>query len=165
MRTSELSGRCLLLLCTLAAWACTNGETRTLPTPAPSPTPSASGVVRAAEEPAFDSTATGTASASSRSCVPDGGFDDVLERWSCCSGVVVPGTVVCLRAEDHGTTWDSCLQICGSRLVGGCVPAGGFDDVDESTSCCNRRAVPGSARCLNPADFGTSWRSCVQICA
>lgn len=98
-------------------------------------------------------------------CVADGGFDDTLDRWSCCSGIVVPGTVVCIRPEDHGGTWDSCLQVCGTRLVGGCVPPGGIDDKGESTSCCSGRTIPGSTRCLNPADFGTTWRSCVHLCA
>lgn len=98
-------------------------------------------------------------------CVADGGFDDTLDRWSCCSGIVVPGTVVCIRPEDHGGTWDSCLQVCGTRLVGGCVPPGGIDDKGESTSCCSGRTIPGSTRCLNPADFGTTWRTCVHLCA
>jgi hypothetical protein len=98
-------------------------------------------------------------------CVEDGGFDDVLDRWGCCSGVVVVGSVVCLRPEDRGGTWDRCIQICGSRLVGGCVPRGGFDDILEGTRCCSHRSVPGSVRCLDPGDYGTTWRSCVHRCA
>ncbi len=98
-------------------------------------------------------------------CVADGGFDDTLDRWSCCSGIVVPGTVVCIRPEDHGGTWDSCLQVCGTRVVGGCVPPGGIDDKGESTHCCSGRTITGSTRCLNPADFGTNWKSCVHLCA
>jgi eukaryotic-like serine/threonine-protein kinase len=98
-------------------------------------------------------------------CVPDGGVDDTLTRTSCCSGTAIAGTTVCLDRRDRGTTWTSCLQFCGTRLVGGCVPAGGVDDTLAGTACCSGRSVPGSTRCLDPADYGTTWKSCVQTCA
>jgi hypothetical protein len=96
-------------------------------------------------------------------CVPDGSVDDTLGMWSCCSGVAVSGSTVCTRPSDFGTTWQSCRHICGSALVNGCVPAGGWDDTLGLTHCCGS-AVPGSTWCLDPADFGTDWKSCVQKC-
>lgn len=98
-------------------------------------------------------------------CVPDGGVDDTLNRTDCCSGVAVGGSTVCLNERDWGTSWQSCAQFCGSRLAGSCVPSGGIDDTLGRTDCCSRRAVHGSTRCLNPADYGSSWRTCVQTCA
>lgn len=97
-------------------------------------------------------------------CVPDGGVDDTLSSTSCCSGVAVTGSTYCLNPADWGTTWASCYQICGTPLVGGCVPSGGIDDTLTNTSCCSGSAVPGSTRCLNPADYGGSWTTCVQTC-
>ncbi len=47
----------------------------------------------------------------------------------------------------------------------GCIPPGGTDDVLYQTSCCSGQAVPGSTWCNNPADWGTTWASCYQICA
>lgn len=142
-----------LLLTTVLATACSRVDAD----PVHAELPAAAGARPTAARPATSGPPAG--------CVEDGGFDDVLDRWSCCSGVVVVGTVVCVRPEDRGGTWDSCIQICGTRLVGGCVPAGGFDDILESTKCCNGSSVPGSGRCLDPADYGTSWRSCVHKCA
>jgi hypothetical protein len=46
-----------------------------------------------------------------------------------------------------------------------CVPSGGTDDVLYETDCCSGQAVPGSTSCANPADWGTTWESCTQICA
>lgn len=93
-------------------------------------------------------------------CVPDGGVDDALSNTSCCSGVAVQGSSVCLNGSDLST----CRQICGTPLVGGCVPSGGIDDIKSLTSCCSGASVPGSAFCLDPADYGTDWISCTQIC-
>lgn len=98
------------------------------------------------------------------SCIADGGIDDTLTRTSCCSGVAVSGSTVCAVAADRNTTWTSCSHICGTPLVNGCVPSGGVDDVLFLTSCCSFQAVPGSTWCLDPADSGTDWASCVQTC-
>lgn len=98
------------------------------------------------------------------SCIPDGGVDDTLSNTSCCSGTAVSGSTYCLNPADYGTTWTSCYQICGTQLVGGCVPSGGVDDTLSITSCCSGVAVSGSTRCLNPADYGTTWASCIQTC-
>lgn len=46
-----------------------------------------------------------------------------------------------------------------------CVPSGGTDDTLYRTNCCSGQAVPGSTWCDNPADWGTTWESCHQICA
>jgi hypothetical protein len=46
-----------------------------------------------------------------------------------------------------------------------CIPPGQLDDVLYNTDCCTGRAVPGSTSCANPADYGTTWASCTQICA
>lgn len=46
-----------------------------------------------------------------------------------------------------------------------CIPPGGTDDVLYNTHCCSGQAVPGSTSCANPADYGTTWASCTQICA
>jgi len=96
------------------------------------------------------------------SCIPNGGVDDTLSNTSCCSGVAVSGSTYCLNAADYGTTWASCYQICGTPLVGGCVPSGGIDDTLSNTSCCSGAAVSGSTRCLNPADYGGSWATCIR---
>jgi hypothetical protein len=45
-----------------------------------------------------------------------------------------------------------------------CIPDGGFDDTLGVTSCCSGFAVSGSTVCTNPADFGTTWASCNQVC-
>lgn len=97
-------------------------------------------------------------------CIPDGGFDDTLGRTSCCSGFAVNGSTVCSNPADFGTTWASCSHVCGTAPVNGCIPSGGWDDTLSSTHCCSFQAVPGSTRCLDPSDFGTDWRSCVQQC-
>jgi tetratricopeptide (TPR) repeat protein len=97
-------------------------------------------------------------------CVPDGGFAEVL-KTSCCSGVVVDGTTVCSNPEEWGGAWRDCRQVCGSRLVNGCVPPGAVDDVLEMTDCCSGVSVNNSFRCLNPADAYTTWRTCVHTCA
>ncbi len=98
------------------------------------------------------------------SCIPDGSVDDTLGRWSCCSGYAVSGSTVCTVASDFGTTWQSCRHVCGTAPVNGCIPSGGTDDTLSKTFCCSHAAVPGSTWCLNPADYGTSWASCVQTC-
>ncbi|HET9625812.1 MAG TPA: hypothetical protein VFP84_30825 [Kofleriaceae bacterium] len=98
------------------------------------------------------------------SCIPDGGFDDVLGQTSCCSGFAVAGSTVCINPADFGTTWASCSQVCGTAPVNGCIPSGGWDDTLGNTTCCSGQAVPGSTRCLDPSDFGTDFKSCVQQC-
>jgi hypothetical protein len=104
--------------------------------------------------------------ASANFCVKDGGFDDTLYQSSCCSGVAVHNSTVCANPADYGTTWASCSQICGTQPTSqGCIPDGGVDDTLYSTDCCSGRAVTGSTTCLNPADYGTTWASCVQVCA
>ncbi len=110
-----------------------------------------------------DAWATGT-DAERRLCVPDGGADDTLLATDCCSGVSVRGSTVCAVATDFGTSWSSCKHVCGSLPVT-CIPAGGVDDTLELTHCCSGTAVPGSTHCLDPADFGATWRTCVQTCA
>ena len=106
-----------------------------------------------------------TASTSQQvSCIPDGGVDDTLGVTSCCSGFAVSGSTVCTNPADFGTTWASCQQVCGTAPVNGCIPSGGWDDTLFNTSCCSGQAVPGSTWCLNPNDFGTTWKSCVQQC-
>jgi hypothetical protein len=97
-------------------------------------------------------------------CVPDGGFAETLGR-PCCSGVTVGGTTLCSDPKDWGATWRTCRHVCGSRLVNGCVPSGGIDDLLGLTDCCRGSSASGSVRCLNPADYGTTWRTCVQTCA
>jgi serine/threonine protein kinase/tetratricopeptide (TPR) repeat protein len=97
-------------------------------------------------------------------CVPDGGFADTLKQ-SCCSGVIAGGTTVCRDPFQWGKLWRTCRHVCGSRLVNGCVPSGGITDTLWLTDCCSVTAVRGSTRCLNPADEGTTWRSCVHTCA
>lgn len=46
-----------------------------------------------------------------------------------------------------------------------CIPNGGVDDTLGRTHCCSGQAVQGSTWCTNPADYGTTWESCYQICA
>ena len=46
-----------------------------------------------------------------------------------------------------------------------CIPDGGVDDTLYRTNCCSGYAEPGSTWCENPADWGTTWESCYQICA
>jgi hypothetical protein len=107
--------------------------------------------------------AAASARGASRACIPDGGVDDTLDRTDCCSGVAVAGSTVCAEPADFGTSWSSCRQVCGSRPVS-CIPAGGVDDTLDGTDCCTGAAVPGSTRCLDGADWGTTWRSCFQTC-
>jgi len=100
-------------------------------------------------------------------CVSDGGWDDTLYQTSCCSGVAVSGTTSCFNAADYGSSWASCIHICGTQLVpdpygGYCVPSGGIDDTLSNTSCCSGAAVSGSTHCLDPRDYGTSWRTYIQ---
>lgn len=97
-------------------------------------------------------------------CVPDGSVDDTLGMWSCCSGFAVSGSTVCTNPADFGTTWTSCRHVCGTAPVNGCIPSGGWDDTLSITRCCSFQAVPGSTWCLDPADYGTDWKSCVQKC-
>lgn len=98
------------------------------------------------------------------SCIPDGGVDDVNSNTSCCSGAAVAGTIYCTNPADYGTTWASCNHICASVGAGGCAGSGGVDDTGGSTSCCSGAAVSGSTRCLNPADYGGTYASCVHTC-
>jgi len=101
---------------------------------------------------------------SAPACIPDGGIDDTLGQTSCCSGYAVNGSTVCTNPGDYGTTWASCNHVCGTAPVNGCIPSGGIDDTLSSTSCCSGQAVAGSTWCLNPADWGGTWASCVQVC-
>jgi hypothetical protein len=60
----------------------------------------------------------------------------------------------------------ACLPLTvGSAKAADCIPPGGIDDTLGRTDCCSGRAVPGSTYCINPADYGTTWASCSQICA
>ncbi len=97
-------------------------------------------------------------------CVPSGSWDDTLSQNSCCSFTAVSGSTKCFNAADYGTTWASCIHVCGTALVGGCVPSGGIDDTLSLTRCCSGAAVGGSTHCLDPRDYGTTWKSCVQTC-
>lgn len=97
-------------------------------------------------------------------CVPSGSVDDTLYETGCCSGYAVHGSTVCDDPADYGGTWESCNHICGTRPVNGCIPSGGIDDTLYSTRCCSGAAVPGSTWCLDPADFGGDWSSCIQVC-
>ena len=96
-------------------------------------------------------------------CVPDGGVAEPF-RHPCCSGVIAGGTTFCSDPIAWGNTWRTCRHICGSRLVNGCVPSGGVTDILRLTDCCSGASVHNSALCLNPADFGTTWRTCVFRC-
>ncbi len=98
------------------------------------------------------------------SCIPDGGVDDTLSNTSCCSGIAVQGSTYCTNPADYGTTWASCFQICASVATGNCASSGGVDDTLSLTSCCSGAAVSGSTRCLNPADYGSGWASCIHTC-
>lgn len=98
------------------------------------------------------------------SCIPDGGVDDVLGATSCCSGTAVAGSTYCSNPADWGNSWASCSQICGTPLVNGCVPSGGIDDILYNTACCSGGQVAGSEWCLDQADWGTDWATCVQTC-
>lgn len=53
----------------------------------------------------------------------------------------------------------------GQARASSCIPDGGIDDTLGETDCCSGVAVPGSTWCDDPADFGTTWASCRQICA
>lgn len=97
-------------------------------------------------------------------CVPDGGWDDTLSQNSCCSGAAISGSTKCFNASDYGTTWKSCIHVCRSQTVGGCIPSGGTDDTLGLYTCCGGSAVPGSTHCLDPRDYGTTWKSCSQVC-
>ena len=60
------------------------------------------------------------------------------------------------------------VYLSGSARVvnaSACIPDGGVDDTLYQTNCCSGYAVPGSTWCVNPADYGTTWASCYQICA
>jgi hypothetical protein len=98
-------------------------------------------------------------------CVPAGGIDDTNSNTSCCSGMAVSGTTVCLNPADRNNGWASCSHICASHSPGSCIPAGGIDDIESATSCCSGNSVPNSGWCLDPADWGDDWDSCVQTCA
>lgn len=97
-------------------------------------------------------------------CIPDAGIDDTLSRTNCCSAYAVPGSTYCSNPGDFNTTWESCNHFCGTQPVNGCVISGGVDDTLSRTRCCSGAAVPGSTQCLDPADFGDDWTTCIQIC-
>lgn len=133
---------------------------------------SAGGVMSCGVDPAGDPQVPGanqelTTSSSEQavtSCIPDGSVDDTLGMWSCCSGFAVSGSTVCSNPADLGTTFASCRQVCGTAPVNGCIPSGGWDDTLSITRCCSGQAVAGSTWCLDPRDFGTDFKSCVQKC-
>jgi hypothetical protein len=54
--------------------------------------------------------------------------------------------------------------VAAFKSVPACIPDGGVDDTLGVTSCCSGVAVSGSTYCTNPADWGTTWASCNQIC-
>jgi hypothetical protein len=56
-------------------------------------------------------------------------------------------------------------QVCYEGRCRTCVLPGDVDDVLYATDCCSGAAVPGSTYCNDPADYGTTWASCYQICA
>src|SRR6185436_19348481 len=101
----------------------------------------------------------------SRPCVPANGVDDTNGVTGCCTGMAMSGTTVCLNPADYNNGWASCSHICASHPPGSCIPSGGIDDIKTITSCCSGSSVPNSAWCLDPADWGTDWISCVQTCA
>lgn len=100
----------------------------------------------------------------SSTCIPSGGVDDVLYDTHCCNWGPVATPYYCIDSGDYGTTWDSCYQVCGTPEVNGCIPSGGVDDVLYVTHCCSGQIVPNSYRCLDPADYGTDWTTCIQTC-
>ena len=53
----------------------------------------------------------------------------------------------------------------GSVSAAACIPNGETDDVLFRTDCCSGYALPDSIECEDPADWGTTWESCSQICA
>ncbi len=96
-------------------------------------------------------------------CVPDGGYAEPFRR-PCCSGVIARGTTFCSSPHDWANTWRTCRHVCGSRLVNGCIPSGGVTDILGLTDCCSGTSVNYTMRCLNPADLGITFRSCVFTC-
>jgi hypothetical protein len=97
-------------------------------------------------------------------CIPEGGVDDTLSRTYCCTGYAMPGSTYCTNPGDYNNGWESCYQYCATPPVNGCVPSGGWEDTLYVTSCCSGQAVPGSTKCLDPADYGTDWKTCIQQC-
>ena len=148
--TLTCMGAALLFLVASTAWAGNNGKVR-----------QSSSVDQELVDAGFFKLVTGKAAAC---CIPDGSVDDTLSMWTCCSGYAVSGSTVCTNPSDYGTTWTSCRQVCGTAPVNGCIPSGGWDDTLSITHCCSGVAVSGSTWCLNPADYGTNWKSCVQKC-
>lgn len=86
------------------------------------------------------------------SCISDGGVTD--GSIGCCSGVTF---------GSHCNA-DGCFSLCASVPAGSCAPGGGVDDTNSTTSCCSGAAVSGSTRCLNPADYGSGWATCIHTC-
>ncbi len=86
------------------------------------------------------------------SCIPAGGVTD--GSVGCCSGITFGSY----------TTVDGTFSICASVAPGNCAPSGGVDDTLSTTSCCSGSAVSGSTRCLNPADYGSGWATCIHTC-
>jgi len=81
------------------------------------------------------------------------------------------GTVVMdLEADDSphvltaGTYGRGAWQLPLPAESPACIPDGGVDDTLSNTSCCSSIAVSGSTFCINPADYGTTWATCYQIC-
>ncbi|MBI3179919.1 MAG: hypothetical protein HYZ27_09680 [Deltaproteobacteria bacterium] len=100
-------------------------------------------------------------------CVPDGAIDDTLGVTHCCSGIAVAGSTYCAIESDWGSTWATCGQICGSGSVSSitsCIPSGRIDDVLDRTVCCSGSTLSNSTYCVNPADAGTTWTSCLMLC-
>ena len=83
------------------------------------------------------------------------------------------GTAPTMYAGYQGTSMrslenddKSALQCSADKysLTQTCIPPGGVDDVLSQTNCCVSGTVPVPYYCTNPADYGTTWTTCNQIC-
>ena len=83
---------------------------------------------------------TGTVNASS--CIPNGQWDDVLYETDCCSGYAVPDSTYCHNPSDYGTTWASCIQLCGESSAT-------CDDWNQQYPGCNY-AYSSEGQCCIP---------------
>jgi hypothetical protein len=101
-------------------------------------------------------------------CVANGKIDDVLTKTNCCNGSAKSGSTYCVEDSDWGVGWASCGHICGTGSTpvqtGDCVPSGAIHDMLGHDPCCSGATVPDSMYCVNPADCGTSWATCMEIC-
>ncbi len=78
----------------------------------------------------------------------------VLALWAS----VPSANAFCMDDGDCGP------HLCVNNRCTACIAPGFLDDVLYVTNCCSGQAVPGSTYCANPADWGTTWASCTQIC-